>query len=152
MEIKCYAACLEQEGLQEVEMVLVGTSAYQLVDLITKGVHRTGDTTLSLPLGLWHPLQGSDRLLPSGVDLFLERTCHSPTTMMPLSPKEEEPALQVSPMQMGPLRPLLPPWEDLHSCGFFQGTSSTLLNCCTDTPSQGLQAYKLKGFWQGMFL
>ena len=39
-ELKSYAACLEQEGLQELELAMVGTPVRQLVDLMLARVHK----------------------------------------------------------------------------------------------------------------
>ena len=41
-EMKQYAAHLEQEGLQELELTIVGTPASKLVDLVSAGVKGAG--------------------------------------------------------------------------------------------------------------
>ena len=86
MELKCYAAHLEQEELQELDMALVGIPAQQLVDLTSLGVHGAGKATLS-PSRTPAPTSWKQQA-PSGVDLSHQRVYHSPTTMMPASPKE----------------------------------------------------------------
>ena len=43
-ELKRYAACLEQEGLQELEMALMGTPVSQLVDLVAAGGHGANES------------------------------------------------------------------------------------------------------------
>ena len=48
-ELKCYAACLEQEGIQELEMAMWSTPVSQLVDLMTAGVHDAGESAPPSP-------------------------------------------------------------------------------------------------------
>ena len=53
---------LEWEGLQEFEMILVGTPTCQLLDLIAQGINRLAESLL-LPLGLLCLPQRSNKLL-----------------------------------------------------------------------------------------
>ena len=44
VELKRYSACLEQQGLQELEMAMVDTPVSWLVDLMLAGVHKTSES------------------------------------------------------------------------------------------------------------
>ena len=41
-KLKCYAACLKQEGLQELDLAMVSTPVSWLVDLMSAGVCEAG--------------------------------------------------------------------------------------------------------------
>ena len=47
-DLKCYAAHLEQEGHQDLELAMVGTPVSWLVDLVTAGVHEGSQWASSL--------------------------------------------------------------------------------------------------------
>ena len=85
--LKRYAACLEWEGLQELELAMVGTPASQLVDLLCAGVNEASE---SAPPSSRDPSPSMEGWWgPSPLRQALKRANYAPTTAMSVVLKEE---------------------------------------------------------------
>ena len=105
--MKWYATCLEGEGLQQLELALVNTSASCLVDLINTEVHGANMPTPP-PSRTPSPNFGR-QWTPSSMGQSPKRACCSPTLMMLASPKDHEATLQVVPIPSGPTEAIAGP-------------------------------------------
>ena len=102
-KMKRAAAHLEQEGLQEMEMALMGTPVKQLVDLMEARVHKAEKLT---PPSSGAPSPSMERCwVPTPSQQAPKRTHHSPSNTTLVTSKEDNPTLQVAPLPSGPLRP-----------------------------------------------
>ena len=98
-ELKCYASHLEQEGLQELKLAMVGNPASWLVDLMTARVHKTSKSA-PLSSGASFPhLEGQQAPSPSGP--ALKKAPHTPITTILLAPKREA-TMQEVPLPLAP--------------------------------------------------
>ena len=135
---------LEWDGLQELEVAMVCIPVSQLVDLVTVGVNKASElapTSSGAPSpsveGWW---------APSALRPALKRACHAPSATTSVALKEEELTMWEAPLSMGPLRPLLTPWELSAPCSTAGGTSHPLPYPSTHFTARSFKQVNTKGF------
>ena len=106
-EMKQYTACLEQEGLQELELAKVCTPASWLMDLVSAGIHKVSGLAPPSPSATSSPVEG--QWSPSPSDPTPKKVHHSPTTSVSGAPREEEAPLQEMPLPLGPTEAIAGP-------------------------------------------
>ena len=91
-KLKRPTACLEWEGLQELEMALMATPVSQLVDLVAAWVHGADESSPSSGA----PSPSAERWwAPTPSEQAPKRAHHSPTATTLVAPKEDELTLMV---------------------------------------------------------
>ena len=110
-DLKRYAACLELEGIQELEFALSGTPMSQLVDLVTAGVHRADESAPP-------PSRAPSPSMEDGWLSFRAGPRESPLFPLPLHwwpQRRMRWHCRSHLFPQVPLRPLLAPWKALCS-------------------------------------
>ena len=86
-EFKCYASCLDWEGLQELELAILGTPASKIVELLSVRVHRACE---SAPPSAGAPSTSVEGWqAPSHLGQAPKKACYTSTTTTLVAPKEE---------------------------------------------------------------
>ena len=115
-KMKQYASHLEQEGLQELKLAMIGTPGSQLTDLVSARVHEAGRSAPSLSAsssaveGWW---------APSPLGPIPKRAHHAPTTSTPRALGTLP--YRKCPFPQAPLKPSLAPQEAICICQSYTG-------------------------------
>ena len=106
-KMKRYAARLEREGLQDLELAMISTPVSQPVDLVSAGVHKAGRLAPPSPSASLPTVEVQQ--VPSPLGPIPKRSHHAPTASTSGALRKEDVPLQEVPLPMGPSEPIAGP-------------------------------------------